>query len=283
MGLKKSLLNYKKNIFLGLLAISLFSCSALGQWWYDRLDIYLANYFFKYADFSNEQKTYVSSVTKDYLAWDSSSEIPKYRNLIIKIRALDETTKTKDLQKLFKKGESMFKASYDFFTPHIVRFTKTISETQVKEINLFFEERIKKWKESLEETKDQNPQEQIVKSTKRLARFLGIKLSEEQLITIQELSKKIVEQDTSYIERQDIWNRELISILRKRESQNFDVTLTYHLNGLVNFEERENRNLIYHEILARAIASLDEDQEEKFHKRLNFFISSLDKIIKNQK
>lgn len=169
MGLKKSLLHYKKNIFLGLLAISLFSCSALGQWWYDRLDIYLANYFFKYADFSNEQKTYVSSVTQDYLAWNSSSEIPKYRNLIIKIRALDETTTTKDIQKLFKKGESMFKASNDFFTPHIVRFTKTISETQVKEINLFFEERIKKWKESLDETKYQNPQEQTVKSTKRLA------------------------------------------------------------------------------------------------------------------
>ena len=283
MGLKKSLLHYKKNIFLGLLAISLFSCSALGQWWYDRLDIYLANYFFKYADFSNEQKTYVSSVTQDYLAWNSNSEIPKYRNLIIKIRALDESTKTQDNQKIFKEGESMFKASNDFFTPHIVRFTKTISETQVKEINLFFEERIKKWKESLDETKYQNPQEQIVKSTKRLARFLGVKLNEEQLITIKELSNKIVEPDTSYIESQDIWNRELISILRKRESQNFDVTLTNHLNGLLNFEGRGNRNLIYHEILARVIASLDEDQKKKFHKRLNFFISSLDKIIKNQK
>jgi len=268
MGFKKNLLHYKKNLFLGLLAISLFSCSALGQWWYDRLDVYLANYFFKYADFSNEQKTYVSSVTLDYLAWNSSSEIPKYRNLIIKIRALDETTTTKDIQKLFKEGESMFKASNDFFTPHIVRFTKTISETQVKEINLFFEERIKKWKESLDETK---------------ARFLGVRLSKEQLITIKELSNKIVEPDTSYIESQDIWNRELISILRKRESQNFDVTLTNHLNGLLNFEGRGNRNLIYHEILARVIASLDVDQKKKFHKRLNYFISSLEKIIKNQK
>ena len=127
MGLKKSLLHYKKNLFLGFLAFSLFSCSTLGQWWYDRLDIYLANYFFQYADFSDEQKTYVNSVTKDYLAWNSSSEIPKYRNLIIKIIALDETTTTKDIQKLFKEGEAMFKASNDFFTPHITNFTKTIS------------------------------------------------------------------------------------------------------------------------------------------------------------
>ena len=283
MGIKKNLLHYKKNIFLGFLAISFFSCSTLGQWWYDRLDVYLANYFFKYAEFSDEQKAYVSSVTKDYLVWNSNSEIPKYRNLIIKIRALDETTSTKDIQKLFKEGESMFKASNDFFTPHIVRFTKTISERQIIEINLFFEERIKKWKESLDEKKYQNAQEQNEKSIKRLARFLGVKLNEEQLITIKELSNKIVEPDTSYIERQDLWNRELISILGKRESQNFEVTLTNHLDGLLNFEGRGNRNLIYHEILARTIASLDEDQKKKFHKRLNFFISSLDKIIKNQK
>ena len=283
MGIKKNLLHYKKNIFLGFLAISLFSCSTLGQWWYDRLDVYLANYFFKYAEFSDEQKAYVSSVTKDYLVWNSNSEIPKYRNLIIKIIALDETTSTKDIEKLFKEGESMFKASNDFFTPHIVRFTKTISERQIIEINLFFEERIKKWKESLDEKKYQNAQEQNEKSIKRLARFLGVKLNEEQLITIKELSNKILEPDTSYIERQDLWNRELISILGKRESQNYEVTLTNHLNGLLNFEERGNRNLIYHEILARTIASLDEDQKKKFHKRLNFFISSLDKIIKNQK
>ena len=56
-----------------------------------------------------------------------------------------------------------------------------------------------------------------------------------------------------------------------------------NLNRLLNFEGRGNRNLIYHEILARVIASLDVDQKKKFHKRLNFFISSLDKIIKNQK
>ena len=62
-----------------------------------------------------------------------------------------------------------------------------------------------------------------------------------------------------------------------------DLEKIFNLNGLLNFEGRGNRNLIYHEILARTIASLDEDQKKKFHKRLNFFISSLDKIIKNQK
>ena len=134
MGPKKNLLSHKKNLFLSFLTISLISCSALGQWWYDRLDIYLANYFFKYADFSNEQKSYVRSVTKDYLEWNSSSEIPKYRNLILKIRDLDTTTTTEDIERIFEEGESLFEASNNFFTPHIVRFCKTVFSSDSKNI-----------------------------------------------------------------------------------------------------------------------------------------------------
>ena len=77
-------------------------------------------------------------------------------------------------------------------------------------------------------------------------------------------------------------NKELMSILRKRESQNFDGTLTNHLKGLLNSEGSGNRDLIYHQIIARTITSLDEGQKKKYHRRLNSFVSSLDKIINNQ-
>ena len=281
MGLKKSLLHYKKNIFLGLLAISLFSCSALGQWWYDRLDIYLANYFFKYADFSNEQKSYVRSVTKDYLEWNSSSEIPKYRNLIIKIRDLDTTTTTEDIERIFEEGESLFEASNNFFTPHIVSFCKTITEKQVEEVNLFFEKRIEGWRESLKESKDKSQEESITESVQRLAKFLGVKLNDKQLKTIGDLAKEIKEEDTSSIDRQNIWNKELITILKGRDSQNFNTLLTDHLNSLLDFEQRGNREVVYHKIIATTIASLNETQRKKYERRLNVFVTSLDKIIKN--
>ena len=183
MGPKKNLLSYKKNLSLGFLAISLLSCSALGQWWYDRLDIYLANYFFKYADFSNEQKSYIRSVTKDYLEWNSTSEIPKYKNLIIKIRNLDATTTTVDIRRIFEEGESLFEASNNFFTPHIVSFCKTLTDKQVEEINIFFTKRIEGWRGSLEESKDQSQEESISESVQRLAKFLGVKLDDKQLKT----------------------------------------------------------------------------------------------------
>ena len=281
MGLKKNLLSYKKNLSFGLLAMSLLSCSALGQWWYDRLDIYLANYFFKYADFSDEQKSYVRSVTKDYLEWNSSSEIPKYRNLIIKIRDLDTTTTTEDIERIFEEGESLFEASNNFFTPHIVSFCKTVTEKQVEEVNLFFEKRIEGWRESLEESKDKSQEEGITESVQRLAKFLGVKLNDKQLKTIGDLAKEIKEEDTSSIDRQNIWNKELITILKGRDSQNFNTLLTDHLNSLLDFEQRGNREVVYHKIIATTIASLNETQRKKYERRLNVFVTSLDKIIKN--
>ena len=281
MGPKKNLLSYKKNLSLGLLAMSLLSCSALGQWWYDRLDIYLANYFFKYADFSDEQKSYIRSVTKDYLEWNSISEIPKYKNLIIKIRNLDATTTTLDISNIFEEGEALFEASNNFFTPHIVSFCKTLNDKQVEEINLFFEKRIEGWRESLKESKDQTQEESTTESVQRLAKFLGVKLDDKQLKNIKGLAKEIKNEDTSSIERQDTWNKELITILREKDFQNFNFLLTDHLSSLLDSEQRGNREAVYHEIIATTIASLNEVQRKKFERRLNVFVSSLDKIIKN--
>ena len=281
MRLKKNLLSYKKNLSLGLLAMSLLSCSALGQWWYDRLDIYLANYFFKYADFSDEQKSYIRSVTKDYLEWNSISEIPKYKDLIIKIRNLDATTTTLDISNIFEEGEALFKASNNFFTPHIVSFCKTLNDKQVEEINLFFEKRIEGWRESLKESKDQTQEESTTESVQRLAKFLGVKLDDKQLKNIKGLAKEIKNEDTSSIERQDTWNKELITILREKDFQNFNFLLTDHLSSLLDSEQSGNREVVYHEIIATTIASLNEVQRKKFERRLNVFVSSLDKIIKN--
>ena len=281
MRLKKNLLSYKKNLSLGLLAMSLLSCSALGQWWYDRLDIYLANYFFKYADFSDEQKSYIRSVTKDYLEWNSISEIPKYKDLIIKIRNLDATTTTLDISNIFEEGEALFEASNNFFTPHIVSFCKTLNDKQVEEINLFFEKRIEGWRESLKESKDQTQEESTTESVQRLAKFLGVKLDDKQLKNIKGLAKEIKNEDTSSIERQDTWNKELITILREKDFQNFNFLLTDHLSSLLDSEHRGNREAVYHEIIATTIASLNEVQRKKFERRLNVFVSSLDKIIKN--
>ena len=106
-------------------------------------------------------------------------------------------------------------------------------------------------------------------------------MDDKQLKTIRDLGKEIKEEDTSSIERQDTWNKELITILRGRDSQDFNSLLTDHLNSLLNSEQRGNREVVYHKIIASTIASLNEAQRKKYERRLNVFVSSLDKIIKN--
>ena len=39
------------------------SCSIAGSWFYERADIYLADYFKEYANFSNDQKDEIDKVT----------------------------------------------------------------------------------------------------------------------------------------------------------------------------------------------------------------------------
>tara|TARA_B100000686_G_scaffold31749_1_gene32977 strand:+ start:29233 stop:30090 length:858 start_codon:yes stop_codon:yes gene_type:complete len=279
----KNLIIYKKKYLVAIFSVFFISCSSLGQWWYDRLDIYLANYFFEYADFSNQQKSYIRSITKDYLAWNSTTEVPKYKNLIIKIRSLDEGTTILDIENIFEEGESLFRASNDFFSPHIVNFCKTITDKQVEEIDLFFKERISKWEESAKKSEDKSPEERTVDSVIGIAKFLGVKLNKVQLKEIKRLSKKSERPEYSSIKIQSNWNNKMISILKDRGSEDFDTALSDHLESLLNEEGRNDQETLFNEIIATTIASLTTNQKKKFNRRLNVFISSLDKIIKSHK
>ena len=133
----------------------------------------------------------------------------------------------------------------------------------------------------MKESKDQTQEESTTESVQRLAKFLGVKLDDKQLKNIKGLAKEIKNEDTSSIERQDTWNKELITILREKDFQNFNFLLTDHLSSLLDSEQSGNREVVYHEIIATTIASLNETQRKKYERRLNVFVTSLDKIIKN--
>ena len=72
-----------------LLLLTLGSCSIAGSWVYERLDNYLANYFFEFADFSEDQREKIRSITKDYQVWFSKSELPKINNIFIELKNLN--------------------------------------------------------------------------------------------------------------------------------------------------------------------------------------------------
>ena len=95
-----------------LFTVSLNSCSVVGQWWYDRLDIYLANYFFEYAEFTNNQKYFIRKTTKEFKSWNANSELPKYKDLLVEVKTLNKKNTSKDIEKIIVSGRTLFQESY---------------------------------------------------------------------------------------------------------------------------------------------------------------------------
>ena len=272
----------KKTSFI-LLIFFLISCSVAGRWWYDRLDIFISNYFFDYAEFSYEQKSYNRKITKDYLRWNTSQEIPKYITLLIEIKELNQETTSKDIRRIRNQGENLFVTSNNFFIPHIVNFCETLTDKQVEEIREFFEERITKREASLEKSKDIKPQEKNTKFFKSMSRIMGVKLNKRQLDVIRNMSVEITDKTSHSIKKQKEWDKELISILENRKDKNFSLILKRHLDNLLTSNTDEYKENIYNEIIAKTISSFDNKQSNKFKRRVEVFISSLDKILLNQK
>ena len=274
---------FLKKTSLILLIFFLISCSVAGRWWYDRLDIFISNYFFDYAEFSYEQKSYIRKITKDYLRWNTSQEIPKYITLLIEIKELNQETTSKDIKLIRNQGENLFVTSNNFFIPHIVNFCETLTDKQVEEIREFFEERITKREASLEKSKDIKPQEKNTKFFKSMSRIMGVKLNKRQLDVIRNMSVEITDKTSQSIKKQKKWDKELISILENRKDKNFSLILKRHLDNLLTSNTDEYKENIYNEIIAKTISSFDNKQSNKFKRRIEVFISSLDKILLNQK
>ena len=273
--------NYKdwtKKTILFILTLSLWSCSTLGQVWYERLDIYLANYFFKYTEFTNEQSNNIRKVTKDFKEWNSKFELPKYKNFLEEITKLSREISVKDVEKIFEDSNKLFESNYTFFIPHMVIFSKTLSDQQIEEIDGIFQKRVKKWEEDWISEKS-NYNDEVVKSYKRLARIIGIKLSSEQREDIRKISKSLEDKTFQLIRAQESWNNELIVILKSKEDKDFDTLCQNHLDSLFLTTGREEQK-VYAEMITKTISSLDDSQMKKFKKRLTYFISSIDKIIK---
>ena len=140
----------KKNKILGLTLffIIVSSCSLVGEWWYERLDKIIANYFYEYAEFDRKQKDEIKKISQTYHNWLSKEELPKYRSLLIELRDLDENTTNEDIADISAMAEERFIASNNFFHPFIIEFSIKMTNKQVSQIDQHFREIVNKRKEA---------------------------------------------------------------------------------------------------------------------------------------
>ena len=269
---------YKKIIVI-LVFLTLPACSVVGGLWYERIDQLIANQFLEYASFTNDQEKYVRQATLEFKYWNIKNELPKYKKLIAKFRSLDNTTTVDDIDDIYQQGMILANNTRDFFLPQIVEFCKTITNKQVEEMATYFDDLMKERKLELENDED-DLQGSLIKSFKRFFRFMGVKLSNEQINTIQTLSSGIEDKREQLISERIQWNQQFIAILELRQNKNFEERFISHINSL-DSEDPKTRIMI-NKITAEIIASFSEKQRGKFQKRLGRFESSIDQIIEEQ-
>lgn len=269
---------YKKIIVI-LVFLTLPACSVVGGLWYERIDQLIANQFLEYASFTNDQEKYVRQATLEFKYWNIKNELPKYKKLIAQFRSLDNATTVDDIDDIYQQGMILANNTRDFFLPQIVEFCKTITNKQVEEMATYFDDLMKERKLELENDED-DLQGSLIKSFKRFFRFMGVKLSNEQINTIQTLSSGIEDKREQLISERIQWNQQFIAILELRQNENFEERFISHINSL-DSEDPKTRIMI-NKITAEIIASLSEKQRGKFQKRLVRFESSIDQIIEEQ-
>ena len=269
---------YKKIIVI-LVFLTLPACSVVGGLWYERIDQLIANQFLEYASFTNDQEKYVRQATLEFKYWNIKNELPKYKKLIAQFRSLDNATTVDDIDGIYQQGMILANNTREYFLPQIVEFCKTITNKQVEEMATYFDDLMKERKLELENDED-DLQGSLIKSFKRFFRFMGVKLSNEQINTIQILSSGIEDKREQLISDRIQWNQQFIAILELRQNENFEERFISHINSL-DSEDPKTRIMI-NKITAEIIASLSEKQRGKFQKRLVRFESSIDQIIEEQ-
>mgnify|MGYP000557121831 FL=1 len=265
--------SFKTIIILAVINIS--SCSVVGEFWYERIDQYIANQMLEYASFTENQKIFIRNFTEDYKSWNTETELPKYKRLLLQFKALDNQTDIDDIEDIYQSGIELSASSRDFLLPYLIELSKTLSKKQIKEIEIHLNELSEKKRTSLKkETKDYD--EILGKSFVRFFRLLGVKLNAKQKNIIRIHISNI--EDTRYqlINNKEVWDQELIRILALKNNNNFNNLLIAHINAL-NSEDRNTRAAI-NNITAEIIASFDEKQSKKFQNKLGKFIRTIDNI-----
>ena len=271
-----------------LLLLTLSSCSIAGSWVYERLDNYLANYFFEFADFSEDQREKIRSITEDYQLWFSKSELPKINNLLIELKNFNEDTNKKEIEDIYEKGFEIFKSTNNYFAPYLVELSKSLTKSQIDQVENHFTEIQKERDEKNTERLKKPYKERILENYSSGLRRLGIELKQEQLNRLSDSLKQMEDSGDEWNLLQKEWNSKLIAILKTNKTTNFEESLNAHLEelyslGSTSFRDNTEKNQdVIISSLTDIIKSLDVTQRKKLTRRLNVYQKSLKKIIKNQ-
>ena len=264
------------------------ACSIAGSWAFGKLDSYLNDYFFTFADFSETQKKEIETVTENFKYWLVKEQLTEIKLLLNKVKSLDSSSTEAEINLIYEEGSIIVESVTSYFDSKLIKFSLSLNQKQINEIENHFLELQEKRKKEDEDRKKETYQERLQNNYISGFKRIGIKLRDEQKAALTESVKEIVDNGDEWDQLQAKWTQEMISILRSNKKESFKEELNSHLVTLFDlgpssFRKKVERNqVISIKAVTKVVNSMDDGQFKKMRKRISVYIRSVDKILKNQ-
>ena len=264
------------------------ACSIAGSWAFGKLDNYLNDYFFTFADFSDTQKKEIETVTENFKYWLVKEKLTEIKLLLSKVNSLNSSSTGVEINSIYEEGSIILKSISSYFDSEFIKFSLTLNEKQISEIENHFLELQEKRKEEEKDRKKETYEERLQKNYISGFKRIGIKLSSQQEAILAASIKGITDNGDQWDQLQAKWTQEMISILRTNKKESFKEELNSHLVTLFDLgppsfrKKAEKNQIISIKAVTNIVNSMDDNQFKKMRKRVSVYMRSVDKILKNQ-
>jgi len=264
------------------------ACSIAGSWAYGKLDGYLNNYFFTFANFTQAQEKEIKTVTRDFKYWLTKEQLPEIELILNKVNSLNRLSSSDEIDSIYRSGSDIFISVNTYFNSKLIKFSLTLDKKQIGEIENHFLEIQEKREEEKKDRDDETYEERLQKNYISGFKRIGIDLNSQQRIILASSIKDMEDNSEEWNLLQAKWTEEMISILKTNQQNGFEEKLNNHLSGLFDlgppsFRDKIERNrIIGIAAIKNTISSMNDSQFKKMKKSIRVYQRSINRILENQ-
>jgi len=264
------------------------ACSIAGSWAYGKLDGYLNNYFFTFANFTQAQEKEIKTVTRDFKYWLTKEQLPEIELILNKVNTLNRLSSSDEIDSIYRNGSDIFISVNTYFNSKLIKFSLTLDKKQIGEIDNHFLEIQEKREEEKKDRDDETYEERLQKNYISGFKRIGIDLNSQQRIILASSIKDMEDNSEEWNLLQAKWTEEMISILKTNQQNGFEKKLNNHLSGLFDlgppsFRDKIERNrIIGIAAIKNIISSMNDSQFKKMKKSIRVYQRSINRILENQ-
>lgn len=254
---------------------------------YNNLDVILSSKFNSYADFSAEQKQWITLSVQDFHQWHRDNQLPEIETLLSSAIFLANENKgfpKEVIEQYVTQTRSLYEQAY-LASPlfDAAPLLATVSQGQVNQIKTKMAQNTQEYKE---ETQEAHSSTSRIERVDRFLDFFDVTLSKTQRqYVIAQLEKY---QDTR-VENEQIlenWQDEFIALLDKREQADFEIALENHFKQFLLIFDREdlkasrqhNRTLLI-ETAHEVLNTFSDNQRSDLTQRLQSLQSDINQLM----